>query len=170
MKSRRIEWEGTGDGWVTVRDPDVPLGLAIRPARLEGRVVIGALKVSAGEGVRTSALKALRLQRYEVAMNRPGIGDLVQGVLDRDPLVERVIRRGTQTVRKFNLAVPERPPYGDRFYREVADFYLAMLEAGRAPAPELAAATCRPVSTARRWVVECRRRGFLPPGMKGKAG
>jgi hypothetical protein len=47
---------------------------------------------------------------------------------------------------------------------------MAMLESGYSPAPELAKVTGKPVSTARRWVAECRRRGILPEGRKGKAG
>jgi hypothetical protein len=102
---------------------------------------------------------------------RPGVGDLVAAVLRGDNS-DRIIRRATEDWTQFDLRVPETPGgrYPDSFYKEVAGFYMAMLESGYSPAPELAKVTGKPVSTARRWVAECRRRGILPEGRKGKAG
>jgi hypothetical protein len=171
MKQRRIEWESVGDGWLAVRDPDVPFEMAIRPTRAGDRVVIGSLELSADEGVRTGALKSLRLDRYEAAMNREGVGDLAELVLSGSAAT-KIIRRAIEDVETFDLAVPELPGgrYPDAFYEDVAGIYMMLLERGVSPAPEIARITCKPVSTVRRWVVECRRRGILPEGRKGKAG
>jgi len=59
---------------------------------------------------------------------------------------------------------------GDGFYRQVATVYSALAAASNRPAVELAAANNVPLTTAHRWVKEARRRGFLPPGQKGRRG
>jgi hypothetical protein len=171
MKARRVEWVSVEDGWITIKDPDVALDLSVWPVQLEDRVVIGALRLSAAQGVRTGALKSVRLDRYEAAMNRPGVGDLVAAVLRGDGS-SRIIRRATEDWRHFDLTVPDTPGarYPDAFYSEVAGYYMAMLEAGYSPAIEMSKATGKPPSTVRRWIAECRRREILPKGRKGKAG
>lgn len=67
------------------------------------------------------------------------------------------------------LAVPERRPYPDDFYRAVADRYWRLVIAEENPAPRIAAANGVPVTTVHRWVRETRKRGFLPPAQPGKA-
>jgi hypothetical protein len=172
MKQRRIEWESIGDGWLSVRDPDVPLEMAIRPERVGDRVVIGSLELSADKGVRTGELKSLRLNRYEASMNREPVSDVVEAAL-RGDAASRVIRRVTvESWRQYDVTVPDTPGerYPDSFYKEVAGAYMALLEQGQSPAPKLADLTGTPVSTVRRWIAECRRREILPKGRKGKAG
>jgi hypothetical protein len=171
MKTRRTEWESIGDGWIAIRDSDVPFDMAAQPVQLADRVVIGSLWLSADKGVRTGDLKSLRLDRYEAAMNREGVGDVVQAVLRGDNS-DVIIRRAVENRQHFDLTVPDTAGgrYPDSFYREVAGFYMAMLESGLAPAPELAKVTGKPISTVRRWIAECRRREILPKGRKGKAG
>ena len=58
------------------------------------------------------------------------------------------------------------PDHGltDEFLRHVAAAYIAAVETGRSPAPELAAQSGRPVRTIHRWVYLARKRGLLPPG------
>jgi 8-oxo-dGTP pyrophosphatase MutT (NUDIX family) len=58
------------------------------------------------------------------------------------------------------------PEHGltDEFLRHVAAAYVAAVEAGRNPAPELAAQSERPVRTVHRWIYLARKRGLLPPG------
>jgi hypothetical protein len=171
MKQRQVEWRDAGDGWLSVLDPDVPLEVAIRPELVDDRLVIGSLYLSADEGVRTGTLKSLRLDRYEAALNLEGVRFLAEAVM-RGDAVTQIVRRAIVTHEAFDLEPPDLPGgrYPDSFYEEVAAFYMAMLEGGYSPAPELARATGRPLSTVRRWVAECRRREILPKGRKGKAG
>ncbi|HEY6798594.1 MAG TPA: hypothetical protein VI248_28280 [Kineosporiaceae bacterium] len=67
---------------------------------------------------------------------------------------------------------PLRRPTGkdtDDFYRRVADAYNEVMTRTRAVAPVLAEEAGVPARTIHRWVAEARRRGFLPPGQKGRA-
>lgn len=64
----------------------------------------------------------------------------------------------------------ENRDHGDLFYERVAKTYAQLHQFTRAPARTIAEAAGVPASTARRWVKEARRRGFLPPGRPGKAG
>lgn len=66
-----------------------------------------------------------------------------------------------------------RPPDGrltDEFLQNLADMYRWLVGTDRAPAPAIAESAGVPVRTVHRWVSEARKRGFLPPGIKGKAG
>jgi hypothetical protein len=72
---------------------------------------------------------------------------------------------------------PERPrltrPDGaapEEFYPRVAAAYAQYAPRTRAPAKQIAAEAGVPVTTAHRWIREARRRGYLPPATKGKAG
>lgn len=91
-----------------------------------------------------------------------------------------------EEIRRLSEAPLEKPPSrrpsaalvlgntpndrGDKFYQQVAHVYLGLVEHGVAPAPLIAMTNDVPVTTARRWIKEARRRGFLGPGRKGKAG
>ena len=56
------------------------------------------------------------------------------------------------------------------FYQRVAAVYRQRVAESNRPAVEMANANGVPVSTVHRWVKEARRRGFLPPGQKGRRG
>jgi hypothetical protein len=58
----------------------------------------------------------------------------------------------------------------DEFYQRVAAIYSFKAAASSRPAVEMANANGVPVTTVHRWVKEARRRGFLPPGQKGRRG
>lgn len=58
----------------------------------------------------------------------------------------------------------------DGFYRAVADAYREAVAQSRAVAPALADEAGVPIPTVHRWIGEARRRGFLPPARKGRAG
>jgi hypothetical protein len=68
------------------------------------------------------------------------------------------------------LRVPTSNPKPVSFYRQVADTYRRLAAHGNRPAVEMANANGVPVTTVHRWVKEARRRGFLPPGQKGRRG
>jgi hypothetical protein len=56
------------------------------------------------------------------------------------------------------------------FYRQVADAYRDALRTTDKVAVVLAEEAQVPVGTVHRWVLEARRRGFLPPARQGRAG
>lgn len=66
----------------------------------------------------------------------------------------------------------ERPDGTDpeTFYARVAQAYNEFITETHAPAPLIAAEASVPVPTVHRWIAEARRRGFLPPARKGRAG
>lgn len=66
-----------------------------------------------------------------------------------------------------------RPPDGrisNEFLENLAEMYRWAVESGKAPAPAIANTANAPVRTVHRWVAEARKRGFLPPAIRGKAG
>lgn len=69
-------------------------------------------------------------------------------------------------------AVVARRPDGsdpDGFSRQVAAAYERLVLTSHRPNVALAEEAGVPVATARRWVLEARRRGHLPPGERGRA-
>jgi hypothetical protein len=58
----------------------------------------------------------------------------------------------------------------DAFYREVAEAYRDVVQDHRNVAVVLAEEANVPVGTVHRWIMEARRRGFLPPARVGRAG
>jgi hypothetical protein len=58
----------------------------------------------------------------------------------------------------------------DEFYRQLAAAYSSATRQSRRPAIDLAEANAVPVRTVHRWIAEARKRGFLPPGQKGRRG
>ncbi|MDX2703944.1 hypothetical protein PV350_13890 [Streptomyces sp. PA03-6a] len=59
----------------------------------------------------------------------------------------------------------------DDFLRSLSRTYQWLVASGEtAPATVLAQQTGAPVATVRRWVVNARQRGFMPPGRPGRAG
>lgn len=93
-----------------------------------------------------------------------------------EPLAVRGVIPGRTTVNgtplgdRFKLAKPADGRLTDEFLRNLAGIYLATVEAREAPAPVLADAAGVSVRTVHGWVAEARRRGFLPPATRGKAG
>lgn len=66
----------------------------------------------------------------------------------------------------------QRPDGSDpaTFYRSVADAYNATVPHSSRPARLMADQASVPVGTVHRWIAEARRRGYLPPARKGRAG
>jgi hypothetical protein len=58
----------------------------------------------------------------------------------------------------------------DAFYRQVAEAYRDVVQKNRKVAVALAKEANVPVGTVHRWVLEARRRGFLPSARQGRAG
>ena len=68
------------------------------------------------------------------------------------------------------LKKPDKAPYGDDFYRSVAQIYSQLAASASNPGGLLADANGVNVTAAHRWIRVARERGFLPPGHKGKRG
>jgi hypothetical protein len=79
-------------------------------------------------------------------------------------LIRRSIVRKTA---RLKIPAGAKP---DSFYQQVAKTYSHLARGSNRPAVELAEVNDVPVTTAHRWVKEARRRGFLPPGQKGRRG
>lgn len=69
----------------------------------------------------------------------------------------------------YSLLAPEKP-IPDDFYVQLAAAYKLIVSVDEAPAPMIAAQTNVSVRTVHGWVSEARKRGYLPPAKKGKAG
>lgn len=68
---------------------------------------------------------------------------------------------------------PLRRPDGtnpQEFYRQVAEAYAAVVLTTSKPAKVMAEEAGVPVGTVHRWIREARRRGYLPPARRGRAG
>ncbi|MGH3927047.1 MAG: hypothetical protein ACRDTT_29970 [Pseudonocardiaceae bacterium] len=177
------------DGWVSFPAPSEFQGLHVRARRTDdGRLVVTDLFVHA-EVISPAMLRQVSISRVEAALNAPADDETSKllaagfqswavggkGSWSDDELTVAQLRKrspkteGDQAKRRARLTRPDgQDP--DNFYRLVAHVYRDHAAATRAPAKELAAEAGVPVTTAHRWIREARRRGFLPPARKGKAG
>ncbi len=173
--------------------PDGAAGLHVRPRESEGRMVITGLYLHAPE-VTPEMLRAVSISRLEALLNagprvEPGqpvagltwqvIADFTQSVSadTPDPSLAELRGRAREQARHAQPKEPDRPrltrPDGtapEEFYPRVAAAYSEYAPRTRAPAKEMAAEAGVPITTAHRWIREARRRGFLTPARKGKAG
>jgi len=187
-------YEAGDGGWLRAG------GAFVRFADQGKRLVATTVVIGGAEGlpIDTDALRSVPLGRLEAWANGPGAKALRAG-LDRpgpDPAAAlgQAIpaptrpsrpRSGRKHLGTFDVTVLEVPTApgdkGDAFYRQVADIYKDAASAGAAPLVAIVMAAgggladprepgLPPRSTVQRWIRECRRRDFLPPGRKGKAG
>jgi hypothetical protein len=171
-------------GWVRYYDEQHPEPVWVRMQQTPGgRLVIRELYLSADNDLGTERLdsdqlRRLSLARIEARVNRSK--DLVLKDLEQEPGPEEprgptkrtpVIRgKITAHVHGEGLVPPPGRPRPDSFYQQVASDYLEAASVSSRPSLNLAAGAGVPVSTVRGWVAEARRRGFLPPGQKGRRG
>jgi hypothetical protein len=153
-------------------------GVHVRARRDEsGRNVITALFIH-GPEITAETLRGLSLPRIEAGLNKPGVdpgdeddSDITVGSLEEQG---RKLARQQQDDRDAGVVRGKlRRPDGsdpEAFYRLVASAYGAYSTQTNAPAVAIAEEANVPVTTVHRWVREARRRGFLPPGRKGRAG
>jgi len=188
------------DGWYELRAEDADASSPRVLAKVEDRggrlgvvalIVVGALLDSA-------TLRAIPLRRIESAFNHPHKYGHMRTPLDdqtREELADVLhpddfTQIETALIRYLAAPVPAMPtpldhfvdpsarepltrPDGsdpDGFYRRVAEAYNDVILGTSAPAPVLAAEAGVPTATVHRWIFEARRRGFLPPARKGRAG
>ncbi|HKS47368.1 MAG TPA: hypothetical protein VJT49_20105 [Amycolatopsis sp.] len=173
------------DGWTTMSGSDS--GLHVRFRERDGRLVVTDLYLH-GEQITPEILRGISISRLEAWVNTPSTTDVVA-----HHAAESARTKWSGTKPEPSLAKlrdrhkrnmePEEPPTSSRprltrpssmpteeFYPLVAEAYAENAQQTRAPAKEIAAEADVPVTTAHRWIREARRRGFLPPARKGKAG
>lgn len=179
----RVKRSANSDGWVTVSSPDA--GLHVRFGERDGRLVVTDLYLH-GEQITPALLRGVSISRLEAWVNTRS--DPVAHHAAASARTEWSGARPEPTLEKLrgrylkNMAPPDQPESSRRrlarpstmaaeeFYPLVAEAYAEYAQETRAPAKEIAAEAEVPVTTAHRWIREARRRGFLPPARKGKAG
>ncbi|MCP9209954.1 hypothetical protein [Streptomyces cucumeris] len=174
-----------GGKWLRVSWADRPYRVLARVEERDGRRVIVDLVVRSREHVDSGTLKGLPIGWLEGVANAPEAREhLNESNTDTDRMslvlaeLELVIDEMTaKPAERFMGAEVKRQPLQrpdgrdpDFFYRQVAEAYMDVLRKTSAIAPVLAEEAGVPVATARRWVQEARRRGFLPPARQGRAG
>jgi hypothetical protein len=173
-------------GWVRYYDTQHPEPVWVRvQATPDERLVIRELYLNAdndlgSERIDTDQLRRLSPARIEASLNTPPSKALIlehlgkapgpkepRGPAERTPMV-----RGKTSVHVLGegLRPPPGRPRPDSFYQDVANEYLLAASVNAGPAVVLATAAEVPVSTMHGWIKEARRRGFLPPGQKGRRG
>ena len=166
------ESAGEGDRWIGIYAPlegdpprrIIPYSIRIRVASSQGRLICTGIHLgdnweTGGEEVEitTRSLRELRLDEILTQLNRQQDSFQVIGM-------SGVIGRGSVT----RPHRPGRRGHGDEHYQEVARVYREA--AGRKPIQHLVEHFIVEESTARRWVREARKRGFLGAAIPGKAG
>jgi hypothetical protein len=172
------------DGWV--------LWSAVRGGTTEGLMVyaqlyadkegdrgeIAQLAIS-GRNLTTDKLRSIPLGHIETMANtQPGFSPHINGT-PQNPMSE-AFNAFRQQANRFILALARRKrrkplsrPDGtnpDAFYQQVADAYGDAVQTTNKVAKVLAEEADVPVVTVHRWILEARRRGFLPPARKGRVG
>jgi hypothetical protein len=157
--------------------PEMVRGISV--SRLLAAVNLAGASVSdtapaetAGPQIQARTVGVTKAMAQVTALVTPG----VTGDDAPDPTLAQIRARTPRNVAPETHR-PERPrltrPDGaapEEFYPRVAAAYAQYTPRTRAPAKQIAAEAGVPVTTAHRWIREARRRGFLPPAKKGKAG
>jgi hypothetical protein len=121
---------------------------------------------------RQDVLRSVPLSRIEHAVNASGeiCFGLSVGAESSTPadLVAHFKDKQRKIVQRVKLKRPTSRRLTDDFYKSVARAYGAAVEAGRNPRKTLAEDSGTPADTVARWILEARRRGYLPPAEPGK--
>jgi hypothetical protein len=125
----------------------------------DASVAIGTKHASGGADAQQHVGGAATGRRIDV--------EITDSISARDEL--KVVINPTRRL-SAQLRVPTTNPKPPSFYKQVAAVYTRLAAQSHRPVVELAEANAVPWSTAQRWVKEARRRGFLPPGQKGRRG
>jgi hypothetical protein len=137
-----------------------------------------------GRNLTTDKLRSIPLGHIEaVATTDPNVTPAVDGEapLPMSQKANALVHRSNQLLlNKAHRKVLEREPHEpltrpngkdpDAFYRQVAEAYRDVVQTTPKVAKVLADEANVPVGTVHRWVLEARRRGFLPPARQGRAG
>jgi hypothetical protein len=175
------------DGWVlwSRSVPGTTEGLMVYAhlyAEKEGaRGEIVGLAVR-GRNLTTDKLRSIPLAHIETLANtNPDFSPHIEGT-EQHPIGKTFDQVGQQANKvlineAYRKAREPRTPLSrpdgsdpDAFYRQVAEAYRDVVQATPKVAKALAKEADVPVGTVHRWVLESRRRGFLPPARQGRAG
>lgn len=172
-------------GWVRINGLEGIPSAYVHTREWEGRRLITRVLLNdqPWENIDSAKIKAFPIGWVESMVNTPeALAELAKSD-DADPRKDELSVALHRFDKQFILGDPpyakddETPklarPDGsdpDRFYRQVAARYLAVLAESRSIAPALAEEAGVPIPTVHRWINEARRRGFLPPARKGRAG
>lgn len=151
----------------------------VQTVELRGRRLISSV-VIAGDSIDSGALKSLPIGWIENVVNTPqaaeylsqmegGADALAAAINERldEAFVQELPSTGWVTPTKLTRPDGSDP---DAFYQAVAAAYNAAVSESSRVAPRLAEEAGVPVPTVHRWIAEARRRGFLPPARRGRAG
>lgn len=130
-----------------------------------------------GRNLTTEKLRSIPLGHIETMANTaPGFGPHIAGT-PQGPMGE-AFNKVPQQANRHMLALAARKqrqplsrPDGtnpEAFYQQVADAYRDAVQGTNKVAKVLAEEAGVPVTTVHRWILEARRRGFLPPARKGR--
>jgi hypothetical protein len=153
--------------WIPLDHPDYPGVSAVQLETIGGRLTVTGVQVQRSQGVRADDLK-VPVERLEAAL-------AAQFRSDRERVSRKLTAawestRQAPTRRELRVRTPKGGRYPDQFYAAVAALYMRLVAAGEQPTPAIAEANDLPETTVHRWIREARRRGFLPPGQRGRAG
>lgn len=173
----------SGGPWVRVHVEQDQYALLVQTTRRDGRRVINRV-VIAGPEIDSGVLKRLPIGRIAADLNRRGEWPEVAPTpeeggadhfLSKD--VDRLLLADQAGSTVFVEEESTRPrltrPDGkdpEGFYSAVGQAYREALATTSAPAVALAEEAGVPIATVRGWIREARRRSFLPPARKGRAG
>jgi hypothetical protein len=160
------------------------MGVAVKLTEREGEWVTSELYVDA-QHLTPARLRSIPLARLEAAANKNPEAyryavDAASGQ-DEPTFAElrasfdatrKTARLGDVHVVKSGRQQLKRPTGDDPdgFYRQVGKAYREYAAVTKKAVASIANEAEVPVGTAQRWVKEARRRGFLPPGERGKTG
>lgn len=197
MRGEILFFKTGAPGWAEVffAGDHSPERILIKISSRDGRWIITNL-IMVGD-IDSSLLKSIPMSRIEAALNSVGMGaQLSDQTPDSPPrqadsfhaefeqidsgLTAYLSKHQKVMVWADNLETPlqvHRPPLvrpdgsdPEAFYRQVAKAYDDVVRKTAAPAKVLANEAGVPVATVHRWIHEARRRGYLPPARKGRAG
>ena len=135
-----------------------------------------------GRNLTTDKLRSIPLGHIEaIATTDPNVTPAIDGEvpLPMSQAANALGHRASQLLinAAHRKAYPPRKPLTrpdgsdpDGFYKQVADAYRDVVQTTPKVAKVLAEEANVPVGTVHRWVLEARRRGFLPPARQGRAG
>lgn len=155
-------------------DPKYPVDFELEARFVDGEYRCTSIRLverEGGEGVKGSSLRALPIDailrrgaRLAMRVRTPGEA----GVIARGPTSHDDLAAFDAAVRKTR---PRRSRgVDDDFLRRVASVYRAALAAGQPPAVAVAKALHGSRSSAGRWVMQARAKGFLGAAVQRRAG
>jgi hypothetical protein len=131
-----------------------------------GRMEPVELRLEADRPIDSTMLRQLPLTVLEGHANRQP-SDVRDPTPDPQPPAGARLSPGRSGAALLKVPPGAKP---DWFYERLAVAYSNLALRSNRPAVLLAERNQVPVTTVHRWVKEARRRGFLPPGQKGRRG